>query len=716
MWLPPLLGMFVTSEDEPREQDAPPAAKRQCTDHPSNFPLTSAPTVALVPTVDPPSAMSQYAAYLKAFYTSDKLPTDTKWPPTPSEHYINLAYISKEHISRQQADEFTRATIQGNVDDILKVKGAMKFSDVAKLQGDSRPKIVLVEGAPGVGKTTFSWEFCRKWGNGEILKHYRVVLLLRLRDSRTRAAKSISDLIYHPDVKLQEAITQELCTSLGRDTLILLEGLDELPNNLRTEPSLFLDIIHGRLLPHATILITTRPWASKDIHAKCHKRISQHIEILGFTSEQIELYLDSVVGNQPELREGIKKYLTCYPQIRAAMYIPLNAAIVVEIYKRVRKEECILPKTMTELYTALSQTLLLRYLKEQPVHSNKNWRISNFDDLPDDVHKQFCELCKLAYEGLVNDQQLIFSELSDDFETLGFMQSVPELYVNEGATVSHNFLHLTIQEYLAAVHMSQQSVEEQIDYFMNWRHRVVGRFMAGLTKFSSIPPDEIDLELFLEDNRGDGCYENLTVNGANLLFETQDSKLIDMVLKKNASFRFCFEQHHKIFDYYCLGYCIAHSNCQWFLHWESDSTDEELLMLTAGMQTATGTVKSIRLGDIYDKKSVPNAIKYFCTKRFPVEIIYILIDDKCCNSFAHSPSLSTMKVLELTGRNVDKVMGSVYCDSLALTAVTAVTSLSSMLMLNHLTHLTIEGCKIDIDGICQLAEALCNNSTLLELS
>ena len=76
------------------------------------------------------------------------------------------------------------------------------------------------------------------------------------------------------------------------------------------------------------------------------------------------------------------------------------------------------------------------------------------------MHQQLCVVSKLAYEG-INQQQVIFDNLPDDFDSLGLMQCVPELYVDVGAVMSYNFLHLTIPEYFAAYHMSQQSTEEQ---------------------------------------------------------------------------------------------------------------------------------------------------------------------------------------------------------------------------------------------------------------
>lgn len=71
----------------------------------------------------------------------------------------------------------------------------------------------------------------------------------------------------------------------------------------------------------------------------------------------------------------------------------------------------------------------------------------------------------MAYEGIINKQQVIFSDLPDDFDSLGLMQCVPELYVDKEAALSYNFLHLTVQEFLAAFHLSQQSSEKQVEIF-----------------------------------------------------------------------------------------------------------------------------------------------------------------------------------------------------------------------------------------------------------
>ena len=133
-----------------------------------------------------------------------------------------------------------------------------------------------MEGAPGVGKSTFAWEFCQRWERGEIAQQYQLVLLLRLRDKQMTNAKALGDLIYHPSDAVHQAVVTHLEHSLGLKTLIILEGFDELPDACREEDSMFPQLIQGKILPHATIMVTSRPWAVKVLISKYTDRIFQH--------------------------------------------------------------------------------------------------------------------------------------------------------------------------------------------------------------------------------------------------------------------------------------------------------------------------------------------------------------------------------------------------------------------------------------------------------
>ena len=412
-------------------------------------------------------AVDQYAKYLRAYYRRKKLPDDSKWPPTASKKYIHLAVVKKDYnISKQQADEFTKATLHGNIEDIVREKESLDFSGIGKKKDGSPAQFILVEGGPGIGKTTFAWKVCRKWSKGKILQQYRLVVLLRLRDKRVREARNVYDLFYHSNLKLLEAVATEMEAINGESVLLLYEGYDELPGKLQTRKSIFLEILQQECLPDATILITSRPSATQFLRGKFKKSIDQHIEILGFTKADVQSYVQSVIEDQQMLTE-FTQYLKCYTHVRGLMYVPLNAVIVTEIYKtaKLNDSEEFVPTTLTELYTSLSRGMLLRYLKSHNKYGKQEWKFTSFSDLPEELHKQFYTICGIAFRGILKNE-FIFDDLACDFNTLDLMQSAPELYVDKGAVVSHNFFHLTLQEFLAAVHVSHRPTEEQLKYFL----------------------------------------------------------------------------------------------------------------------------------------------------------------------------------------------------------------------------------------------------------
>ena len=125
----------------------------------------------------PNKSALQYAKYLRAFYQSRALPVDTKWPPTPSKRYINLAIIQREPANREEAYELTSARFFGNIDEILKCKKPIALEKFFQPEGNKQLKCILVEGSPGVGKSTFSWKICRQWEEMEALKHFTLVIL-----------------------------------------------------------------------------------------------------------------------------------------------------------------------------------------------------------------------------------------------------------------------------------------------------------------------------------------------------------------------------------------------------------------------------------------------------------------------------------------------------------------------------------------------------------
>ena len=664
------------------------------------------------------SPMDLFIVYVKDTYRQsaiEKNPNVIKWPPTPSKVYISLACIDRSTaLTKSEVDGYTRAmVVDGNIDVILKKKDcSIDFDDIARglPQTDFSQNVIVVEGAPGVGKSTFAWEFCRRWERGVIAQQYQLVLLLRLRDDRMGRAKSLEDLIYHPQQDICQRVLHELLGNGGVNTLIILEGFDELPDDQRKESSFFLQLILGDVLLHASILVTSRPWATSAVMRKIGHRVFQHIEVLGFTEESIERYVTSVftgkevgahsVEESPdEVSEEAKtniddvmKYLDTYPQIKACMYIPLNAAIVVSIYKESKKGKCILPKTLTELYYALTQVLLLRYLYGHSVHGQREWDIDSFkSDLPEEVYTQLLSISKIAYDGISRkwgkSVQLIFSDLPAGFETLGFMQSVSQLYVKHGQKMSHNFLHLTVQEFLAALHIqTTMTPAKQLEHFKRHKEgrlKVVLRFLAGLTKLKTVtheqlrgllgephtePSDECQSQ-YCNPMKADVC---VSAHHTNWLFEAQNPDLFQSLLHNHTA-AFTFTRDMLQLEYYSVGYCITYSQSKWLLIFEDDANVEKLSMIVSGVQ-AGNIHHSTRLA-LKTSKRMSNAKLNLLWKGFSscIEELYLKVPESLDLS-----NLSSLRILVLTMGGISSISYlSVHClESLTIigTAYKAVSS------------------------------------------
>ena len=574
----------------------------------------------------------KYTFFLQSCYEKHDF-TSMKWPHLDPRKYVKLAVISNEYTNRRELERFREQTIHGSIDDILEWKAPIDMKDILrpnyvydhrKHEQTKYPVTqLLIEGAPGIGKSTFAWEVCQKWGQHQLFNEYSLVVLLKLRDKRVQEAKSVCDLFYHPNPKLQSEIVDYITTTGGHGLLLILEGFDEAPASNRTMDSIFVRLFTGQELPKATVILTTRPSASPEVRRLCKGKHSRRIEIVGFGKKEIDKYIQCAFPDKRS-RSDFKEYLSLYPHIHSMMYVPLNSAIVTHVYESCKSSGVVVPKTMTQLYSSLIRTLLLRYLKDKEEYKDTCTTINSFKDLPQPVYDQFCEICKIACKGIMRaETRLIFQDLPSDFDPLGLMQSCPELYVDRGASVSYNFLHLTVQEYLAAYHISQQSSAKQVafmsEHIESEKLEVVVRFAAGLS--------ELGRELWDAVKGNPHC--NIRTEVLHMLFESQDLSAITSVLGSD-SVCFCHGAL-KPFDWYVLGHCIAHSSCTWELDVDNCKLESVELFLRAfnyqqDQCQLSSTEKLIVVylrGSDHDPAAVDllNSVPYSCLFHDPTHLV-----------------------------------------------------------------------------------------------
>ena len=408
--------------------------------------------------------------------------------------------------------------------------------------------------------------------------------------------------------------------------------------------------------------------AESYVREKCVDEISRHVKLL----PSPEQYLSKTeVEADPSLPIKYKDYLFSTPAIRAALYTTFNAKMAAEVFPWSQHTESPPPTTMTELFTAVTLKTLVDHISTHPVYHKQQLKVTTFSDLPSDVYKQFQGLCRMAYEGILNRQQLVFSaaDLPTGFAPLGLMQEVPQLYT-EGRASSYHFIHLTLQEYLAAIHISQLPTHEQtrlVQEHVNSGHfKMTMRFLAGRTKLTNIPPDiTMDTEL----------------NYFHFLFEAKDISMTTRTLgsdEMNVWSRYFWTP----LDYYVTGHAISHSNCPWSLHFISSSIDDEKFELFCQGCAAS------------EETGCRGNISY-------ANFRYNDITSKCIQSFVNIPPhiLQVMRVLELYHNKLD---GSA-CDMLAK----AVPSMS------RLEELWLGDNPIGSGGAVEVIKALCGSGVKL---
>ena len=566
-------------------------------------PLTITPSLITSSHTSPctsiPSSLTRYADYLRAVYATSPVIVDRdKWPPTPSTTYIRLALVMKRKVSRGEADHFTRLTLKGDIDNILKAKLPITMEDVLK---DIDIHLVVVEGAPGIGKSTFSWELCRLWPKLESLTRFSLVVLLRLREVGVQSATAISDLLYHHSKELSRCVGEEVEKMEGKGVLLVLDGFDEFPAELRSK-SLVAEVVFGSYLPKATVLVTSRPSATAELLSIYQTRVGKHIEIVGFSGKEIQEYAESTFGSGSELLTSFQTYLSVNPVVKGMMYNPLNCGMVIEVYRESYRSCRPIPHTQTQLYTELSLCLLSRHLSAagDPLAKKLPNRLEDISH-DSDLYQQLVRLGRLAFEGRVKEE-VIFKCLPEGCSALGLLNTCSELY-GRRENVTYNFLHLTLQEYLGAFYITQLPVGEQKKLFVEHREfNVMWRFVAGLTKMQAIGWEGFRYRILGDIDRGYEVADGVVGVGSfvvQCLYEAQDEGCCDSVFGQSRVEYHGQWGHSTPFDAYAIGYCISLSKKDWNVDLRDNRLGPEVVeMLMCGLksvQQVGGSVEPLTL-------------------------------------------------------------------------------------------------------------------------
>ena len=352
---------------------------------------------------------------------------------------------------------------------------------------------ILVVGRPGIGKTVLTEKIMRDWARAvDEFYHDKIAFYLKFRWFNARNMKDMNlktflcmgtQLSDEKFEKIYEEITKH-----PEKAILIFDGLDEFdsdsdclndlppannPNCPMSPISLFSKLISGHFLPEATVAITSRPTAHK-FYSKFN--FDRAVEIVGFTQDRIEEYVTNFCHShdQDDLKPKIWNHIKSSSDLLNSCYIPVNCWIVVTIlFERVQADPTNeiepLPTTLTDLYQAA-----LTHLDEN--HFRKIGGQSS-----EEATKK---LQSLAFKG-IEPMQLIFeNELFDEpMKRSGLLNSLSNPHSQ--AQTQFCFIHLTIQEFLAARHVIEMFSPKKIKKFIfsqikSSKWHLVLQFIAGL--------------------------------------------------------------------------------------------------------------------------------------------------------------------------------------------------------------------------------------------
>ena len=585
--------------------------------------------------------LTKYKKYLQSYYNARVLATADKYLPTLHTPYINLAMISRGRHDRGERDEFTLKTLHGGVDQILESKSPINIEDLlssgsrayhssfpASHEGYSlvhslspsvataeclrsvKPvRFLLVEGPPGIGKSTFAWELCRRWDEIESLRVYHTVVLLKLREKWVLNATSLSDLFRYPsNPDFSKNIAEELVATQGKHLLLVLDGFDEVSHSYHKD-SVIKSVLCKQLLPECTIILTTRPSAKATLHSVCQPQVDKHVEIIGFTEEERVRYITEVFSKEPELQANFLKYMFLVPHIKSMMYIPLNCAIIAQVYSESQSSHHLaIPRTRTQLYNSLAHSLLVRHMKMK--EGNCEYTSMLPEGLNEEDMEMFRVLAKFAFysyhKGESKKVTFFKEDIPEGLVHFGFMNESTEMYAGKGVEQTFSFLHLSLQEYLAAWHIAHSySIEFQVAYHgmaveasrpfqkLNIpRYRGSNReeedllsplrplreslvepaiFLAGITGWRCQSEDGRNhREMYLSHDTA-GVREHSVL--LRSLYEAQNPTILSHYFNANSDRRKIdigtdvsrTSHQHTPYDCYALSFCLAHSSDQFRL-------------------------------------------------------------------------------------------------------------------------------------------------------
>ena len=369
---------------------------------------------------------------------------------------------------------------------------------------------VLVVGPPGIGKSLFCIKFLRDWALGNSKLYFEAAFLLKFkRFNLVEGPLTLRELLLvysEYSIRMDDEEWNYIIDDSNR-VLVIFDGIDEFklkrdiseiphhnyPNDVTERmpfAALYNKLASGKLLTSSTMLTTTRPTAASCVR---HLNFDRTVEILGFTSEEIKDYVNKFTEDEQEgTGKTIWQHISSNPNISSLCYVPVNCFIICTCLLHALKSNVstLLPTKLTEIYGIAIKMFYFMHSRNDEQYSQADFIREPFESLPVGVKDDFEQLAKIAFTGLREGRQILESREVKGLEDCGLLHRLRDLNAQrpfEKPEAQFCFMHLTIQEFFAAMYVTYSMNGEERQKFVDdgirqrWHTwHVVLQFLAGL--------------------------------------------------------------------------------------------------------------------------------------------------------------------------------------------------------------------------------------------
>ncbi|XP_030581362.1 NACHT, LRR and PYD domains-containing protein 9-like [Archocentrus centrarchus] len=400
-------------------------------------------------------------------------------PTLLNQVYTELHITEGERTDRDQHEVLQ---IEATSTEAARTNNIIRSENIFKpLPGrDEAVRTVVTKGVAGIGKTVLTQKYTLDWAENKANHNKHFIFPLTFRELNLLNSKqySLVELLHYIFTDTKEA---GICSFEEFQVVFILDGLDEcrLPldfhsNKILTDVTestsldvLLTNLIRGNLLPSAHLWITTRPAAANQIPPQYVDMVT---EVRGFPDSQKEEYFRRRFRDEEE-ENRIISHIGTSRSLHIMCHIPVFCWITSTVLDHVlkTKEKAALPKTLTEMYIHF---LLVQTKQDNVKYLGKPETVWNKE-----AKEMFLALGKLAFEQLQKRNFIFYeAELKDygiDIKTASVYSGLFTEVFSTQHGLNHErvfcFIHLSVQEFLAALYVLRTFVNTGVNLLRRWR-------------------------------------------------------------------------------------------------------------------------------------------------------------------------------------------------------------------------------------------------------